>query len=223
MGCGSSRLTVVEPVKPGSLDTTAEIEPVCGSPRGDSAVSKNTTDSGVGLDTGETYVPSRTGPRILPPLQAQSPSLTQESQRQESSVILEQLLNQGIIPAQSRVASSGEAYNIMLADSEGPRKRPPPRLESLKIRKEQELTTKEDLDEKMKQVEERRKVREEELRNRLRVKSARPRGTALVEVGEVSDPDVDSPPSSDIPTTVKDPDLGSSGTAAADLLSCAGE
>lgn len=66
-------------------------------------------------------------------------------------------------------------------------------------------------------------VQEEELRNRLRVKSARPRGAALVGVGEVSAPDVDSPPSSHIPTTVKDPDLGSSGEAAADLLSCAGE
>lgn len=38
-------------------------------PRGDSAVSKNTTDSGVGLDAGETIVLPRTVPRILPPLQ----------------------------------------------------------------------------------------------------------------------------------------------------------
>lgn len=40
-----------------------------GSPRGDSAISKNTTDSGVGLDAAEITVPSRTIPRILPPLQ----------------------------------------------------------------------------------------------------------------------------------------------------------
>lgn len=51
---------------------------------------------------------------------------------------------------------------MQLADSEGPRKRPPPRLESLKIRKEQEVTRKEDLDEKMRQVEERRKVQQKQ-------------------------------------------------------------
>lgn len=49
---------------------------------------------------------------------------------------------------------------MQLADAERPTKRPPPRLESLKIRKEQELTRKEDIDEKMRQVEERRKVTE---------------------------------------------------------------
>lgn len=221
MGCGSSGIKVVEPAEPGSLNTTAEIDPVCGSPRGDSAVSKNTTDSGVGLDAGETNIRSRTLPRILPPLQAQSPRLTQESQRPESSVILEQLSSQGIIPAQSRVAGSGEAYNITLADAERPTKRPPPRLESLKIRKEQELTRKEDIDEKMRQVEERRKLREEELRNKLRVKSARPRGAPLA--GEDGVPEVDSPPSSHIPATAKDPDMGSSGAEAAELLSGAGE
>ncbi|KAK3532293.1 hypothetical protein QTP86_016075, partial [Hemibagrus guttatus] len=87
----------------------------------------------------------------------QSPRQTQESQRLESSEILEQLLSQGIIPAQSKVAGSGEAYDIVLADGEVPRKRPPPRLKSLKIHKEQEVTRKEDIDEKMRQVEERRK------------------------------------------------------------------
>lgn len=51
---------------------------------------------------------------------------------------------------------------MQLADAEGPRKRPPPRLESLKIRKEQEVTRKEDIDEKMRQVEERRKVKRTE-------------------------------------------------------------
>lgn len=49
---------------------------------------------------------------------------------------------------------------MQLADGEGPRKRPPPRLESLKIRKEQEVIRKEDIDEKMRQVEERRKVQQ---------------------------------------------------------------
>lgn len=54
-------------------------------------------------------------------------------------------------------------FGIMqLADAGGPRKRPPPRLESLKIRKEQEVTRKEDVDEKMRQVEERRKVQQKQ-------------------------------------------------------------
>ncbi|TSK31347.1 Stathmin domain-containing protein 1 [Bagarius yarrelli] len=223
MGCGSSRITVVEPAKSGGPDTTTEIEPLHGSPRGDSAISKNTTDSGVGLETGDASVPPRTVSRILLPLRAQSPGLNQESQRPESSVILEQLLSQGIIPAQNRVAASGEAYNIMLAEGEVPKKRPPPRLESLKIRKEQEVTRKEDLDEKMRQVEERRKIREEELRNRLRVKSARPRGAALANFEKEMEPEVESPLSPHIPTTAKDPDMGSSGEEATKLLSCAGE
>lgn len=66
-------------------------------------------------------------------------------------------------------------------------------------------------------------VREEELRNRLRLKSARPRGMVLVEAGEESTPEGDSPPSSNIPTIAKDPDLGSNGEEAADLLSCVGD
>lgn len=49
---------------------------------------------------------------------------------------------------------------MQLADTGEPRKRPPPRLESLKIHKEQEVTRKEDIDEKMRQVEERRKVKQ---------------------------------------------------------------
>lgn len=65
-------------------------------------------------------------------------------------------------------------------------------------------------------------VREEELRYRLRVKSARPRGIVPVEVGEQITPEGDSPPSPHIPITAKDPDLGSSGEAA-DLLSCVGD
>lgn len=64
-------------------------------------------------------------------------------------------------------------------------------------------------------------LREEELRNKLRVKSARPRGAPLA--GEDGVPEVDSPPSSHIPATAKDPDMGSSGAEAAELLSGAGE
>lgn len=66
-------------------------------------------------------------------------------------------------------------------------------------------------------------VWEEELRNRLRVKSARPRVAALGGVGEESTAEVDSPPSSNIPSTAKDAEMGSNGEDASDLLSCAGE
>ncbi len=47
---------------------------------------------------------------------AQSAGLSQQSEeRPESSEILEQLLVQGIIPAQPRQGGSGEAYNIMVS------------------------------------------------------------------------------------------------------------
>ncbi|XP_018980191.1 stathmin domain-containing protein 1-like isoform X3 [Cyprinus carpio] len=167
MGCGSSKITVVEPVKPSSLNgneptaqaDTLEFVVAQGGFRGDSAVSKMTTDSGVSLDAAEPSVLPGSVPRMLPPLQAQSPGLAQQSEeRPESSEILEQLLVQGIIPAQPRQGGSGEAYNIMMDDAEKPRRRPPARLESLKIRKEQEVTRKEDIEMKMRQVEERRKL-----------------------------------------------------------------
>ncbi|KAL7829652.1 hypothetical protein AOLI_G00305370 [Acnodon oligacanthus] len=201
MGCGSSKRTVVEPVKPDS-PAADEVIAARGGARGDSAVSKQTTDSGLGLEAGEAIGLPGAVPRILPPLRAQSPRPVRDSQRPESSVILEELLCQGIIPAQPKVAGSGEAYNIMLDDAGRLRRRPPPRLESLRIRKEQEVTRKEDIEEKMRQVEERRKVREDELRTRLRAKSARPRGAAPLE----AEVDAEVPLSS----TNKEPHTGSS-------------
>uniref|UniRef100_A0A8C1RUN1 Stathmin domain containing 1 n=1 Tax=Cyprinus carpio TaxID=7962 RepID=A0A8C1RUN1_CYPCA len=197
MGCGSSKITVVEPVKPSNLngnEPTAQAETLefvvaQGGFRGDSAVSKMTTDSGVSLDAAEPSVLPGSVPRMLPPLQAQSPGLAQQSEeRPESSEILEQLLVQGIIPAQPRQGGSGEAYNIMMDEAEKPRRRPPARLESLKIRKEQEVTRKEDIEMKMRQVEERRKEKEEDLKHRLRIKSARPRVAAPVTAEGELDP-----------------------------------
>ncbi|XP_016403656.1 stathmin domain-containing protein 1-like isoform X1 [Sinocyclocheilus rhinocerous] len=185
MGCGSSKITVVEPVKPSSLNgnetETLEFVVAQGGSRGDSAVSKMTTDSGVSLDAAEPSVLPGSVPRVLPPLQAQSPGLAQQTEeRPESGEILEQLLVQGIIPAQPRQGGSGEAYNIMMDDVGKPRRRPPARLESLKLCKEQEVTRKEDIEMKMRQVEERRKEKEEDLKHRLRIKSARPRVAAPV-------------------------------------------
>ncbi|XDV35001.1 hypothetical protein PO909_005057 [Leuciscus waleckii] len=170
MGCGSSKITVVEPVKPSSLDGNE------GGSRGESAVSKRTTDSGVSLDAREPVALPGSVPGLLPPLRAQSPGLAQRSEdRPESSEILEQLLIQGIIPAQPKRGGSGEAYNIMMDEAGKPRSKPPARLESLKTLKEQEVTRKEDIEMKMRQVEERRKEREEDLKRRMRIKSARPR------------------------------------------------
>ncbi|XP_073677553.1 stathmin domain-containing protein 1 [Garra rufa] len=192
MGCGSSKITVVEPVKP-SIQNGNETETLeflaQGGSRGDSAVSKMTTDSGVSLDVAEPTVLPGSVPRMLPPLQAQSPGLAQQSaERPESSEILEQLLVQGIIPAQPKQGGSGEAYNIMMDDDGKPKKRPPARLESLKTRKEQEVTKKEDIEMKMRQVEERRKEKEEDLKRRLRIKSARPRAAAPVTADGELDP-----------------------------------
>ncbi|XP_023830609.1 stathmin domain-containing protein 1 isoform X1 [Salvelinus sp. IW2-2015] len=169
MGCGSSRFTVVEPVRSSELVGGEEDTVSKQGCRGDSAVSKLTTDSGVVLDTGE--VPTLLGavPRKLSPLAAHIPGLAQESgERPRSSEILEQLLSQGII-AQPRERASGEAYNIMIDDRETPKRRPPPHLESLKGKRDQSVTSQVDMEEKMRQAEEERK---EELNVNLRPKSA---------------------------------------------------
>lgn len=178
---------MVEPVKPcnGNETEIRDFAVTLGGCRGDSAVSKTTTDSGVGLDAGEPTALPGSVPRMLPPLRAQSPALAQKShERPESSAILEELLTQGIIPAQPRQGTSGEAYNILMDDVEKPKSRPPARLESLKTRKEQEVMRKEDIEMKMSQVEKRRKEREEDLKLRLRTKSARPRVSASVSAEE---------------------------------------
>ncbi|MBN3314338.1 STMD1 protein, partial [Atractosteus spatula] len=163
--------------------------------RGHSAVSKHTTDSGLGLDSEGTNVPG-TVPRKLPPLRgknyrcyweiysqfnvsccvlaAESPGLSLEpKERQKSSDILQELLSMGIIQSQPRVVRNGEAYDVRVDCSDKQVRGPPPRLESLKAKREQTTVCKEDIDKKMKAVEERRKTREEELKSRLRTKSAR--------------------------------------------------
>ncbi|XP_056097328.1 stathmin domain-containing protein 1 [Rhinichthys klamathensis goyatoka] len=180
MGCGGSKITVVEPVKPSSLNGN-EFAVAQGGSRGESAVSKMTTDSGVSLDAREPVVLPGSVPGLLPPLRAQSPVLAQRGEeRPESSEILEQLLTQGIIPAHPKQGGSGQAYNIMMDEAGKPRSKPPARLESLKTLKEQEVTRKEDIEMKMRQVEERRKEREEDLKRRMRIRSARPRVAAHV-------------------------------------------
>ncbi|XP_029976961.1 stathmin domain-containing protein 1 [Salarias fasciatus] len=141
-------------------------------------------------------------PAKLPPLTSESVReseadrvtqdglLQKESAAQErlkSSEILEELLNEGIIPvepARGTNSRAGEAYSIMLDDSEEVRRRPPARLESLRVKKTQSVHNKEEIDEKMRQVEERRKSREDELKTRLRTKSALVRRPAPVPTTE---------------------------------------
>ncbi|XP_037649893.1 stathmin domain-containing protein 1 [Sebastes umbrosus] len=192
MGCSSSTNTAVQPMRPEDEDETGS--KVDG--RGDSAVSKGTTDSGVVMENRDIPVLPGAVPRKLPPLTSdwvrerdadritRDGLLQQESTLQErpkASEILEELLNQGIIPVgQTREGGSGagEAYSIMLDDGDGVRRRPPARLESLKAKKEQNLPSKEDIEEKIRLAEERRKIKEDELKTRLRAKSARVRGPA---------------------------------------------
>ncbi|XP_078146670.1 stathmin domain-containing protein 1 [Centroberyx gerrardi] len=199
MGCGRSKTTVVHPMRSGELEGNEDETGSKHGGRGDSAVSKGTTDSGVVMENREIPVLPGAVPRKLPPLTGvcvcvSGPGLQQQDgpavERPDSSDILEELLNQGIIPvgqSRERGSGAGEAYNIMLDDSEEPRRRPPARLESLKSRKEQSPTSREAIDQKMRLAEERRKSREDELKTRLRTKSARVRGpapssTALEEV-----------------------------------------
>ncbi|XP_022603263.1 stathmin domain-containing protein 1 [Seriola dumerili] len=202
MGCGSSTTTaVVQPLTQGEVNGDEEETGSKLGSRGDSAVSKGTTDSGVVMENKE--IPALPGavPRKLPPLtsafvkeieadritkDAASPGLLQQDstpqERQKSCEILEELLNQGIIPlGHTRQGSSisGEAYSIMLHDRDV-RRRPPARLESLKAKNMQSLPSKEEIDEKIRLVEERRKLREDELKMRLRTKSARVRVRAAI-------------------------------------------
>ncbi|KAI9539924.1 hypothetical protein NQZ68_001857 [Dissostichus eleginoides] len=192
MGCCSSTKTAVRPLRPevakGDKDVTRSKVDV----RGDSAVSKGTTDSGVVMENRDIPLLPGAVPRKLPPLTSQCVResivdvITQhvllQQERAKSSEILKELLHQGIIPeggqSGERGSGAGEAYSILLEDREGVMRRPPARLESLRAKKAQHLPSKEEIEEKIRLAEERRKLREDELKTRLRSKSARVRGPA---------------------------------------------
>ncbi|XP_061615269.1 uncharacterized protein stmnd1 isoform X2 [Phyllopteryx taeniolatus] len=193
MGCGSSTTAVVHPIRPTDevgKSVEGDIEGKCG--RGDSAVSKVTEDSGV------VMAPVVQNAEVLPvdafpgEVPVKPPGLLgREVPMRDpptSSDILQELQNEGIIPASpSRETTTGRAYTIMLDDSEGIRRRPPARLESLKVKR---LPSKEEMEEKMRLADERRKSREDELTARLRSKSARVRRAAAF-VPPRSPPDVE--------------------------------
>ncbi|XP_042290771.1 stathmin domain-containing protein 1 [Thunnus albacares] len=197
MGCSSSTDTVIQPLRPDELNGDEDETGSKHGGRGDSAVSKCTTDSGVVMENRE--LPTLPGAVPTKPLpmtfvrENEADSVTQDAgpgllqqestmqERLKSSEILEELLNQGIIPVDQtteRGSGAGEAYDIMLDNREGVRRRPPARLESLKAKKPQHLPSREEIEEKIRLAEERRKLREDELKTRLRTKSARVRGPA---------------------------------------------
>ncbi|XP_010736232.2 stathmin domain-containing protein 1 [Larimichthys crocea] len=191
MGCSSSTNSTVEPLTPEDVNGDEDETGSKLDGRGDSAVSKGTTDSGVVMEHRE--IPPLPGvvPTKLPPLtsvrESETDRLTQDGLRQNSSEILKELLSEGIIPvgpAGERGPGGGESYCIMLNDSEGVRRRPPARLESLKASKMQNLPSKEEIEEKIRLAEERRKLKEDELKTRLRAKSARVRSRATTSSAE---------------------------------------
>ncbi|KAM6899556.1 stathmin domain-containing protein 1 [Xenentodon cancila] len=194
MGCGSSTNTVVQPLEDVNGDKDERDSKPCG--RGDSAVSKGTTDSGVVMEHRDIVVLPGAVPSKLPPLSSESIRESEAGrnaqdgfpkrdspvqERPKSSEILEELLSQGIIPVgQSRDGTSGAAYSIMLDDRDGIVRKPPARLESLKTKKAQLHYSREEMEEKMRLVEERRKLKEDTFKMRLRTKSARVRTPALM-------------------------------------------
>ncbi|XP_054448045.1 stathmin domain-containing protein 1 [Pteronotus mesoamericanus] len=92
----------------------------------------------------------------------------QNRERQKSSDILEELIVQGIIQSHSKVSRNGESFDVMVNMTEKPLRKPPARLKKLRIKKEVKDFTRKDLEEKMQAVAERRKMKEEEIRKRLR-------------------------------------------------------
>ncbi|MEQ2306824.1 hypothetical protein AMECASPLE_012179 [Ameca splendens] len=197
MGCSSSSNTAVHPLTEASLQDEDET----GSKpreRGDSAGSKGTKDSGVMMENRDLLVLPGAMPDKLPPLSSESLREHEVDRaapndavsgllhgdipvqgRPKSSEILKELWSQGIIPVgQNRSKDSGAAYCIM-DESRGVIRRPPARLESLKAKKAQSHS-REEFDEKMRLVEERRKLKQDELKTRLRTITVRGRRPAPV-------------------------------------------
>ncbi|XP_061598318.1 stathmin domain-containing protein 1 [Cololabis saira] len=192
MGCGSSTETEVQPLEGVSGDEDQRDGKTGG--RGDSAVSKGTTDSGVMMEHRDILTLPGAVPSKLPPLTSESIG-EREAERdtqdatapgfpkQDSSVqvrpkskeILEELLSQGIIP----VGQSREGI-MQLDNGEGLLQKPPARLESLKAKKAEHHWSREEMEEKMSPVEERCELGEENFKMGLRTKSVHVRTPALI-------------------------------------------
>ncbi|XP_048850010.1 stathmin domain-containing protein 1 [Brienomyrus brachyistius] len=177
MGCTSSKFSVVKAVEPsrlveGNEKNALENDVSEAFPRGESAASKHTTDSGLGLEA---------VPRTMPPLRGPSSMFTKEDrERPKAHEILEQLQRQGLLPANCRQGQWGEAYSVMMDGPEQHLRRPPLHLETLRNRAGK-LITKDDIEARMRRAEERRKAQEVALRSKLRDMSARCCGTSRPE------------------------------------------
>ncbi|OCT76496.1 stathmin domain-containing protein 1 [Xenopus laevis] len=204
MGCKNSRIQVVQPtegrnsgwdskskVQPGSQDDIKGNNNNSHSARDGSAFSKGTMDSGLGIeDEASGALPGTVTEKLSSPrgklnndLPLLNSALGTPRERQTSSDILEELMNQGIIQSQTKVVKNGEAFDVLMDTPGKPLRRPPAKLEKLQtIKKKNKNITKEDIETKMKAVEERRKTKEEELKKRLR--SERPM-TALQSISEL--------------------------------------
>nr|XP_033791056.1 stathmin domain-containing protein 1 [Geotrypetes seraphini] len=165
------------------------------SVRDGSALSKGTMDSGVGLEDEPALgdVPGavtsmlsvrgsknavNAGSMLFGDGLNNKYGNLQERERQTSSDILKELMLQGIIQSETRFVRNGEAYDVMVETSEKPLRKPPVKLEKLKIKKKKKTTlTREDIENKMKAAEERRKVKEEALKKRLRSERPFPAST----------------------------------------------
>ncbi|XP_032436223.1 uncharacterized protein stmnd1 [Xiphophorus hellerii] len=196
MGCSSSTGVVVHPLAEASRDEDEAGSKSSG--RGDSARSKGTTDSGVMMENRDHLVLPGGLPNKIPPLPSESPmecvapndaesDLLQDDVtaqgRPKSMEILEELWSQGIIPVgQIQEKDSGAAYCIM-DESRRVTRRLPARLESLKAKKVQSHS-REEFDEKMRLAEERRKMKQEEMKNRLRTNTSQGRRPAPVSSAE---------------------------------------
>ncbi|XP_054909683.1 stathmin domain-containing protein 1 [Poeciliopsis prolifica] len=196
MGCSSSTSVAVHPLAEANQDEVRSDEAGSkSSGRGNSARSKGTTDSGVmmenrdhpvlpgGLPEKIPPVPSGSLRECVAPNNVESDSLQGDATvqgRPKSMEILEELWSQGIIPVgQMREKDSGAAYCIM-DESKRVARRLPSRLESLKAKKVQSHS-REEFDEKMRLVEERRKMKQEEMKTRLRTNTSQGRRPAPAE------------------------------------------
>ncbi|KAM4688690.1 stathmin domain-containing protein 1 [Discoglossus pictus] len=192
MGCGNSKVLAVQPTdgrksgwgaqgkgKQGSKADDKSSKNTATSGRDGSAISKATMDSGFGPEDEASggVLPGTVTEKLPSPrangLNKDLPSLNsnqgQVRERQKSSDIMEELINQGIIQSQSKVVRNGEAYDVTVDMEDKPLRRPPAKLEKLKtIRRKNNSITREDIETKMKAAEERRKTKEEELKKRLR-------------------------------------------------------
>ncbi|KAM9165631.1 stathmin domain-containing protein 1 [Pangshura tecta] len=196
MGCGSSsRAEVLQPsVKKlpngWGAKTQANNDPsqrAAGSTlRDGSTGSKGTLDSGVKLEDKLSLgnLPGKGPERSPSPREKNNgqntdmllsggfvnkPKHLQEWERQKSSDILEELMMQGIIKSQSTTFRNGEA-DAKSEALEKPLKKPPAKLEKLKIEKKKvNALTMKDI---KNSAEERRKTKEEQLKERLQ--SGRP-------------------------------------------------